>query len=101
MARISRHEHGRLGGGRLFFCCACGSVPVPYAHCAYAMPDNDLPSGRDQLFLAADTGMDALKVAFAIVLGIAFVVSIPREVFQRHYWHGRKRRKRLKDVSEI
>ncbi len=55
----------------------------------------------DQLFLAADTGMDALKVAVAIVLGIAFVVSIPREVFQRHYWHGRKRRKRLKDVSEI
>lgn len=55
----------------------------------------------DQLSLAADTGMNALKVAFGIVLGIAFVVSIPRAVFQQHYWRGRKRRKRLKDVSEV
>ncbi len=51
----------------------------------------------NQLALAAKTGVGAVKVAFGIVLGIAFVVSIPREVFQKHYWQARKRRKCLKD----
>lgn len=55
----------------------------------------------NQTALAGMKGLEAVKIAFGIVLGIAFVVSIPREVFQRHYWRGRKRRKRLKDVSEM
>ncbi len=55
----------------------------------------------DQLSLAAQTGVGAVKVAFGIVLGIAFVVSIPREVFQKHYWQGRKHQKSLNDVSKI
>lgn len=53
----------------------------------------------NQLALAAERGIGAVKVAFGIVVGIAFVVSIPREVFQIHYWRGRKRRKRLKDMK--
>lgn len=53
----------------------------------------------NQLTLAAERGIGAVKVAFGIVLGIAFIVSIPREVFQRHYWRGRKRLKRLKDSN--
>ena len=55
----------------------------------------------NQLSLAAHTGLGAIKAAFGIVLGIAVVVSIPREVFQRHYWRGRRRRKRLKDMNEM
>lgn len=51
----------------------------------------------NQLSMAAERGIGAVKVAFGIVVGIAFVVSIPREVFQTHYWWGKKRRKRLKD----
>lgn len=53
----------------------------------------------NQLLLAAARGIGAVKVAFGIVVGIAFVVSIPSEVFQVHYWRGRKRRKRLKDLN--
>ena len=55
----------------------------------------------NQLPLAAETGIEAVKTAFGIVLGIAFVVSIPREVFQIHYWRGRKRKKRLKDLNQM
>ena len=36
----------------------------------------------DQLYLAAQTGFDALKMAVAIVLGIVFVFEIPQTVFQ-------------------
>jgi len=50
----------------------------------------------NQLALAAQTGIGAVKTAFAIVIGIAFIVSIPSKVFQIHYWRGIKRRKRLK-----
>ena len=53
----------------------------------------------DQLSLAAERGIEAVKIAFGIVVGIAFIVSIPKEVFQIHYWRGRKRRKRLKDMN--
>ena len=42
---------------------------------------------------AAQEGLEALKVAFGIVLGIAVVLSIPREVFQIRYWKQRKYRK--------
>lgn len=47
----------------------------------------------NQLGLAAQRGMDAVKVAFAIVLGIVFIVSIPREFFQADYWRQRRLRK--------
>ena len=30
--------------------------------------------------------MTAVKLAFAIVLGIVFVVAIPRQFFQKGYW---------------
>ncbi len=55
----------------------------------------------NQLAAAGQRGLESVKVAFGIVLGIAFVVSIPREVFQIHYWRGRKRRKRLKDINQM
>lgn len=55
----------------------------------------------NQLALAAEKGLDAVKVAFAIVLGIVFIVSIPREVFQIRYWRARKKRKRLKNVRRV
>ena len=35
----------------------------------------------NQLAEASRRGMESVKVAFAIVLGIVFVVSIPRDVF--------------------
>ncbi len=39
-----------------------------------------------ELALALDKGMGAVKVAFAIVLGIVFVLAIPRQFFQIGYW---------------
>ena len=42
---------------------------------------------------AAQEGLEALKIAFGIVLGIAVVLAIPREVFQIRYWEQRKYRK--------
>ena len=39
-----------------------------------------------ELSLALDKGMGAIKVAFAIVLGIVFVLAIPRQYFQIGYW---------------
>lgn len=44
---------------------------------------------------AAVKGLEAMKIAFAIVLGIVFVVSIPKKWFQIRYW-----RKRLRGASE-
>ena len=41
---------------------------------------------------AAQEGLEALKIAFGIVLGIAVVLAIPREVFQIRYWEQRKYR---------
>lgn len=40
---------------------------------------------------AAVRGMTAVKIAFAIVLGIIFVVSIPKQWFQVDYWRRRAR----------
>ena len=50
-----------------------------------------------QTGLAGQSGLEALKIAFAIVLGIVLVVSIPREVFQGQYWKkDRKKRQKIK-----
>ncbi|MGN1266671.1 MAG: threonine/serine exporter family protein [Dorea sp.] len=43
----------------------------------------------DQLALAVSQGMEAVKIAFGIVLGIVFVLSIPREFFGVRYWKQR------------
>ena len=48
----------------------------------------------NQMALASQRGMEALKIAFAIVLGIVLIVSIPREFFQVRYWRQRKALKR-------
>lgn len=47
----------------------------------------------DQLGQAAKAGVDALKIAFGIVIGMVFIVAIPRKVFQPIYWKERKSRK--------
>lgn len=44
----------------------------------------------DDLNMAVDKGIMALKLAFAMVLGIVFIVSIPREFFKVDYWRQRK-----------
>ncbi len=43
----------------------------------------------NQLASAALKGIESLKVAFAIVMGIVIVVSIPRDVFHILYWKKR------------
>ena len=48
----------------------------------------------NRMALAGQRGMEALKIAFAIVLGIVLIVSIPREFFQIRYWRQRKALKR-------
>ena len=47
----------------------------------------------NQLALASQKGIESIKIAFAIVLGIVFIVSIPREFFQVSYWRQRHPRK--------
>ena len=54
-----------------------------------------------QTSLAAVKGLEAVKIAFAIVLGIIFVVSIPRDVFQIRYWRAKRKRKRLKNHGNM
>ena len=49
----------------------------------------------NDLSLATDSGIHALKTAFAIVLGIVFVVSIPRQWFSIEYWKSRAVKKRV------
>lgn len=44
----------------------------------------------NSLQLASQKGLESLKVAFAIALGIVFVVSIPKKWFQISYWRNRK-----------
>ncbi len=44
----------------------------------------------NDLNMAVDKGIMALKLAFAMVLGIVFIVSIPREFFKVSYWRGRR-----------
>lgn len=36
--------------------------------------------------MAAQKGIESIKIAFAIVVGIVFVLSIPREFFSINYW---------------
>lgn len=52
----------------------------------------------ENLSLAASTGMEALKLAFAIVIAIIIVFSIPREFFQWSYWKKYKFKKNTKEV---
>ena len=40
-------------------------------------------------------GINALKIAFAIVLGIVFIVSIPRQMFTKQYWHIQRSKKKV------
>ena len=54
-----------------------------------------------QRSLAAVKGLEAVKIAFAIVLGIIFVVSIPRDAFQIRYWRAKRKRKRLKNHGNM
>ena len=49
----------------------------------------------NDLNLALSSGIHALKTAFAIVLGIVFVVSIPRQWFSVEYWKKRIAKKRV------
>lgn len=51
----------------------------------------------NQLDEAAYRGLGAVKVAFAIVLGIVLIVSIPREFFQPGYW---KKKWRLRGTGK-
>lgn len=44
----------------------------------------------NQLSLASMKGIESLKVAFAIVMGIVLVVSIPREVFHMIFWRKKQ-----------
>lgn len=45
----------------------------------------------NSLQLASQKGIESLKVAFAIVLGIVFVVSIPKKWFQVSYWKNKRK----------
>ncbi len=47
----------------------------------------------NDLWMAAEKGIMAIKLAFAMVLAIVFVVSIPREFFKVSYWKERKVKK--------
>lgn len=49
---------------------------------AYYLVTNDLA-------LASENGMRSIKIAFAIVLGIVFVLSIPKQWFFVNYWKNR------------
>ena len=40
-------------------------------------------------------GINALKIAFAIVLGIVFIVSIPKQMFTARYWRIRREKKKV------
>lgn len=45
----------------------------------------------NSLEMAAVKGLESVKIAFAIVAGIIFVVSIPKEWFQLKYWRARRK----------
>ena len=44
-------------------------------------------------------GINSLKIAFSIVLGIVFIVSIPRQFFNPKYWKIRRNNKKNQLVS--
>lgn len=70
----------------------CGTEAVPghhlsdFRHHPAGAGCRNLPAAyytvTDQLYLAVQTGFDAVKMAVAIVLGIVFVFEIPQTVFQ-------------------
>lgn len=45
-------------------------------------------------------GINSLKSAFAIVMGIVFIVAIPRNVFNPKYWKVRRDNKKNEVVSQ-
>lgn len=45
----------------------------------------------NSLQLASQKGLESVKVAFAIVLGIVFVVSIPKDWFKVSYWKNKRK----------
>ena len=47
----------------------------------------------NQVILASQKGLESIKIAFGIVLGIVFIISIPREFFRLSYWRQRRLRK--------
>ncbi|MCP1101506.1 uncharacterized membrane protein YjjB (DUF3815 family) [Aequitasia blattaphilus] len=47
----------------------------------------------NQLNQAAFKGLESLKIAFAIVIGIVVIVSIPRQFFSIEYWVRKWKRK--------
>ncbi len=51
----------------------------------------------NQLTQASLKGIESLKIAFAIVMGIVIVVSIPREVFHVIFWERKRRKNDGKD----
>lgn len=53
----------------------------------------------DSLRMAAIKGMESLKIAFGIALGIVFIVSMPRQWFQIAYWRGRKNLRKKKNTD--
>lgn len=54
----------------------------------------------NELGMAATKGLEAVKVSFGIVLGIAIVLSIPRDVFQKGYWKQWKYHRKKKDKTK-
>ncbi|MEF9944956.1 MAG: threonine/serine exporter family protein [Lachnospiraceae bacterium] len=44
----------------------------------------------NHLTLAAEKGIGAMKIAFAIVIGIVFVISLPKKWFFISYWKQKK-----------
>ncbi len=47
----------------------------------------------NDFWMAAEKGIMALKLAFAMVLGIVVMVSIPKQFFSVQYWKIRKTKK--------
>lgn len=43
-------------------------------------------------------GINSLKIAFAIVMGIVFIVAIPRQFFKVSYWKVRRVNKKKNEV---
>ena len=64
-------------------------VPGSYVYnAAYYIVMNNLTE-------AAAWGINALKLSFAIVVGIVFVVSLPRKFFTTGYWQFRRDKKKV------
>lgn len=56
---------------------------------------------NSHLSSALESGFEALKIAFAIVLGIVFIVAIPRELFRVEYWRRRRPNRMIKSGEKI